>query len=379
MPKLTPCVILLFVAAWPSCGIVFAQPTLVLSSGTVAAGGTISLNLTLTSPSGSEPAGLQWTFSYPASSLVAFNVEAASALVSANKTISCAGDASAYICLATGLNANTIANGIVATVTVTLAATGTLTAIGLTNTLGASPDGGQLFISATAGMIGIAPSQLPPVPISSNPAAGSGGSTFAFVFNDPRGWQDLGVVTILFNNTLDGRHACYLVYSQPSNVLYLLDDAGLTLLPLLASVGSVSNSQCAVSWGKAAASGTANILRLTLTVGFNQSFAGNKVIYMAAGNTAGNNSGWQPLGVWQVPAASQPTTTTVVGMSPARENGIGQATFTFTFSDQDLGVANILLNTVLDGRHACYLAYAAPSMCCIWSMITGTPCRPASL
>jgi len=49
--------LLTFVLA--SASALFGQGTLVLSSGTTV-GGTVALDLTLTSPTGSEPAGIQW-------------------------------------------------------------------------------------------------------------------------------------------------------------------------------------------------------------------------------------------------------------------------------------------------------------------------------
>jgi hypothetical protein len=48
-------------------------------------------------------------------------------------------------------------------------------------------------------------------------------------------------------------------------------------------------------------SGSENTLVLTLDIAFNPEFAGNKVIYMAAGDVAGNNAGWQKMGTWQMP------------------------------------------------------------------------------
>jgi len=208
----------------------------------------------------------------------------------------------------------------------------------------------------------------PPVPAGMSPAAGSGSSqTITFTFSDPRGYQDLGVVNILVNNFLDGRHACYLAYSQPGNVLYLVNDAGSALLPgsVLTSGGSTSNSQCTVSWGSSAVIAGGNTLKLTLTIQFSTGFAGSKVIYVAAGDSAGSNSGWLAQGVWQVPGAAPTTTTTVNGMTAASGTGLGPTPFTFGFTDtkgyQDLGVENILVNSALDGRHACYLAYARPS------------------
>jgi len=211
---------------------------------------------------------------------------------------------------------------------------------------------------------------LAQAPVGVSPAAVNASSqTLTFTFTDPNGYQDLGVVNILVNNFLDGRHACYLAYSQPSNSLFLVDDAGDGGGPFAGSAvintaGSIQNSQCTVSWGSAPAGRSGNNLTLTLTIALNGSFAGNRIVYMAAGNVSGSNSGWQALGVWQAPGGTQSTTTAVTGMSPASGSGFGPAAFTFAFSDiegfQDLGVLNILINNFIDGRHACYLAYARP-------------------
>ncbi|MGD1092491.1 MAG: hypothetical protein ABSB35_10945, partial [Bryobacteraceae bacterium] len=55
-----------------------------------------------------------------------------------------------------------------------------------------------------------------------------------------------------------------------------------------------------------------------------------------------------------------PSTPSVSGVVPGSGSGMSQ-TFTFTFSDpagwQSLGVQDILINSALDGRHACYIAY----------------------
>jgi hypothetical protein len=58
------------------------------------------------------------------------------------------------------------------------------------------PGGSQTTTTAVVGM---------------NPARGSGtGGTFTFTFTDTKGANDLGVMNILVNDWLDGRHACYL-------------------------------------------------------------------------------------------------------------------------------------------------------------------------
>jgi len=223
-------------------------------------------------------------------------------------------------------------------------------------------------ITGTSNAILVVPAGGVPAPVGVSPAAGSAASSqMTFTFTDSGGYQALGVLNILINRFLDGRSACYLAYSQPSNALYLVGDDGGTLLggSALTSAGSVSNSQCAVSWGSSPVAASGNNATLTLTIAFTAGFGGNKVIYMAARDQAAGNSGWQPLGVAGVPGGSQTTTTAVMSMSPASGAGFGPVPFTLSFSDtkgfQDLGVLNILVNNSIDGRHACYLAYSRPA------------------
>lgn len=204
-----------------------------------------------------------------------------------------------------------------------------------------------------------------PAPGTPSPAAGSGVTqTFTFTFSHPQGWQNLNVVNVLINDFLDGRRACYLAYVRPLNVLYLVNDAGDGLLPALVlnGTGSVSNGQCTVYGPGSSAAGSGTTLTLTLNIAFSSLFAGNRILYLAARDTADNNSGWVPGGVWNVPGLP-PSSPAVGAVTPASGAGRAQA-FTFTFTDasgwQNLGVVNILINDYLDGRHACYLAYSRP-------------------
>ncbi|SPF52289.1 exported hypothetical protein [Candidatus Sulfopaludibacter sp. SbA4] len=230
------------------------------------------------------------------------------------------------------------------------------------NTIGnqtiAATDSLVSSITGTSGAIavGTGTSPVSVAPGSAGPASGSGSSqSFTFTFTDPRGYQDLNVVNVLFNNFLDGRNACYLAYARPLNVLYLVNDAGTALLP------GLSNSQCSVAAGWSA-SGSGNTLTLTVNLTFTASFAGNKVTYLAARDLEGDNSGWQALGTWGIPGAT--TFPSANAVNPSRGSGSSQ-TFTFTFSDtkgaQDLGIVDILINNFLDGRQACYLAYSRPT------------------
>jgi hypothetical protein len=103
-------------------------------------GGTMALSLMFAS-SGSHPAGLQWTFSYPASDIQAISVTPGAAATAGGKSIYCAGSSGLLTCLSVGINSNTIANGVVAVVTATLSPPVTATSIRVIKTVGATPAG----------------------------------------------------------------------------------------------------------------------------------------------------------------------------------------------------------------------------------------------
>ena len=206
----------------------------------------------------------------------------------------------------------------------------------------------------------------PPSVTSLTPPVSSGASqTLTVTFNAPGGSQSLDVLNVLINNALDGRQACYLAYSVGANTLNIVADSGdassLTGKVMNGS-GTVGNSQCTVTLNGSSASGTGNTFTLTLNLSFSPSFGGNKVVYAAVRDTAQNNSGWMTMGVYGVPPL--PSTFPIPGgMTPASGTSAAQ-TITFTYRDQT-SVANLqtvwaLVNTAIDGRSACYVAYYRP-------------------
>ena len=103
---------------------------------------------------------------------------------------------------------------------------------------------------------------------------------------------------MLINNFLDGRGGCYIAYSRPSNVLYLVGDAGggLSAGLTFGGTGSVSNSQCTI-YSSSATYSSGNTFYLTLDISFTSAFNGNRVIYAAARDMSeSSNSGWQVVG-----------------------------------------------------------------------------------
>jgi hypothetical protein len=209
-----------------------------------------------------------------------------------------------------------------------------------------------------------------PAAVSVYPAGGGGSSqTFTFMFFDSNGYENLAVADILINSALDGRQACYVAFAPSgatSGSVLLVDDGGDAGGPFstvnLPGSQTASNSHCTINAAGSSISATGSVLALKLAVAFSASFAGNKIIYAAARETAAN-SGWRVLGTWNVPFAAGPGPS-VTGLAPLHIGNPAQ-TYTFTFSDtngwQDITVANVLVNSALDGRQACYVAIVPAS------------------
>ena len=131
-----------------------------------------------------------------------------------------------------------------------------------------------------------------PGSIAISPASGAGASqTFTLQVPHPGGWRSLTVVNLLINSRLDGAGACYAAYELATERLLLLDDGAR-------DYQTGANSQCAVRL--VSANGDGNVLTLAVNVTFKASFAGKKNIYLAARDTARNNSDWQNAGTWEV-------------------------------------------------------------------------------
>ncbi len=234
---------------------------------------------------------------------------------------------------------------------------------GLRNVYGSASDSqGAMSGSTLLGTVNVGTVNIAPAVSGVSPTGGSGGSrAMTFTFTDGNGGTDLNVANVLINSGLDGSNSCYLAYVRSANTLYLMNDAGTDLLPgiALTGSGSIANSRCSVTGAGSSATVAGTTLTLILNLNFTAAHAGNRVVYAAARDTAGGNSGWKAVGVWQVPGAPA-TSASVVAISPntfAGTSGTVSATFADADGFADLNVLNLLINTGLDGGGACYLAY----------------------
>ena len=135
-------------------GILPAQSLTLVSAGEQA-DNSILLNLVL-STSGIQPAALQFAFSYSDAAIASLSVSGGPALTTPQKSLYCGGNAANYICVAAGINDNTISDGVIATVSVTLASGVTAASIAVGNSLGADSDGNALSVAAS-GSLNVSP------------------------------------------------------------------------------------------------------------------------------------------------------------------------------------------------------------------------------
>jgi M6 family metalloprotease-like protein len=170
---------------------------------------------------------------------------------------------------------------------------------------------GRDVASANSGWQALGVWQAPGAPVTSpavlstTPVAVSGTSaTVTAVFRDDQGFADLNVLNILINNALDGRNACYLAYLRPTNTLYLVPDSGVDLLPgvVPGGTGLAANGQCSVLANGSSVTVAGNVLTLNVNLSMSTpAFQGGRIVYTAARDVAGNNSGWQATATWNVP------------------------------------------------------------------------------
>ena len=135
-----------------------AAQTLNLSSATAASSGAVSLNLSLSS-AGNPLAALQWTFQYPQSAFTAVSATAGPALIAAGKSLSCVSGSGTYTCIAAGMNATAIGDGVIASINATALQSAS---ISIGNTLGASPAGSGVPIAAMGGTVTVTPIPVAP-------------------------------------------------------------------------------------------------------------------------------------------------------------------------------------------------------------------------
>jgi hypothetical protein len=221
-----------------------------------------------------------------------------------------------------------------------------------------APDSGAAYIHSLGGPMNVT---------QTGPLAGTGATqTLVFKYTHTGGFGQLGVVNALINSYLDGNAACYVAFSQPLNVLYLVNDggpgSGISAGLTLGGGGSVSNNQCTISAAGSSATRSGDTLTLTLNVTFKPAFYGNKVIYLAAQDQGAETTGWVTVGSTIVPETVPPLprSGTMTPSTGTASSEVISFTYTDASSTNNLQTAWALINFAIDGRAACYVAYYRP-------------------
>lgn len=130
------------------------QLSLSLASGTVAAGGSITLSLSLVSAS-TQPAAIQWTLTYSTADITSVNVAQGSG--AGSKQIQCASQPGMTTCIAAALSDTAISPGNLANVTfqITNQPVSSLVPIGFSGVIGADAEGNVIPGAGTGGQITI--------------------------------------------------------------------------------------------------------------------------------------------------------------------------------------------------------------------------------
>jgi sugar lactone lactonase YvrE len=189
---------------------------------------------------------------------------------------------------------------------------------------------------------------------------------FTFTFTHQESVAQIGVVNALINTALVGNNACYIAYSHPQGVLYLVNDggteSGLSSPLVLGGAGSVSNSQCTILGGGSAATVSGNSLTLTLNVTFTPNFMGNKVVYLAGRSVTEASSGWRTAGVSIIPESLVAFPRSGDANPATGESNTALISFTYqdVASTDSIQTVWALTNTAVDGARACYVAYFKP-------------------
>jgi len=130
----------------------FAQgDSLSLSPAPGSNAGAVTLNLSLQSSAGQQPAGIQWTINYSNADFAAIQVKQGPSAAAADKAVDCAGPSTAYICLVAGVNSTNIPDGVIAVITLTVSPTthNTSSLIQVQNAMAVSGDGTAIPITGT--------------------------------------------------------------------------------------------------------------------------------------------------------------------------------------------------------------------------------------
>jgi len=138
--------------------------------------------------------------------------------------------------------------------------------------------------------------------VSLAPKSGEGREqAFTLVAFNSNGANGLKSVRLLVNEGVDGRNACYVFYTPGDNRLLLTDNESTGSTAAQPGADTIlENSQCRLNAKTSSASAAGDTVTLTVSLGFQPSFAGTKHLFGYLEDNSGATTSFQDLGVWVV-------------------------------------------------------------------------------
>ena len=383
-----------------------------ISSASAGPGSSVTVNLS-SNAAGPLPASVDWTLDYSTVDFGSASLAAGPAATAAAKQLSCSSGTGTATCVLWGLNDNTIANGVLATITLPVNYTSDASSqLQLANTSAAVSTGAPLATSATAGIVTIAPglSGFTCTPVAFAPPASSsctvtlsaaapaGGATVPLTAS-PASAVILpasitfpqGSLTGAFTVT-GGKVGSSTAVMLTASYLGAIQGFGITLNPSAApSVSGLSPTSGVVGTAVTIAGTNFGATAGASTVTFNGTVAtptnwsaSSIIVPVPAGATSGNVTvtvgGVASNGV-AFTVLPQPS---AVSVSPSSGSGTTQ-TFTFVFSDSQnaanmTGLGMLFSSSPTAVTNSCYLIYdgTAQTLGLYWNNMQGQNDRALS-
>jgi hypothetical protein len=309
---------------------VMQASSVTLQSATAQPGGTVSVPISFTT-SGDQVSSIGWTFTYSAADFTSIQFVAGSAAASADKQLSCyqvsVGQQS---CIISGSNASELANGVIATAVLTVAAapSSASTSLGLPEVTAASPIADAASVSATGAAITInMPAAL--TGLSCSPTSLETGSTATCTVSLSKAAADgftvsLGYTSAQTVNVNMPSSVTIPAGASSANVSAQINTNAASTITLTATSAGLTKAAVLSVMPRVAISPAAVTLSASQTVQFAANLPSGSIAWTlspAAGTVSAS-------GLYKAPAVSAAQTVTVKAASTSNPANFSTATIT---------------------------------------------------
>jgi alpha-tubulin suppressor-like RCC1 family protein len=300
------------------------------NAGGMSAAGTTTFTVTL-------GPGLSWT----GTPVAAWNCS------SSAQTVSCgsAEGVRAYSSVPVTLELNVSASAVPST---------TLTAVvSAAGDLNPANNSVLLSLNVLPPPVGAVPTLLPAASTGLN----SFRRSFQFTVRDTDGAANVWYAQMQIADPKTAFNSCLIHYDAGTNVFYLRNDDDTDWWGLYAGTNTrIGNSQCELYAAGSGAAKSGTDLVITMDISFRGAFAGDRNLYLRAGDRDSNVTDWQQVGTARVTA--DPSLLELLSVAPLTGAG-REKLFTMTLRDGDgagkVWFAQLNINATNTPAHSCYV------------------------